>query len=111
MGGITLADTIVAARRAPADPPTWMRFLFHELVHVVQFDILGVERFVARYLEEWARAGYRYRGIALEAMAYRLDARYAANPGEAFDVRALVALALANPEPLPPPPPAATTDR
>lgn len=47
---------------------------FHELVHVVQWNLLGVERFLEIYLAEMVRAGYR--GDRLEQMAYHLQDRF-----------------------------------
>ena len=45
--------------------------LVHELVHVAQYRRLGRLRFVARYLLDLARAGFRYRReLPLEAPAY-----------------------------------------
>jgi hypothetical protein len=43
----------------------------HELVHVGQYEELGVPRFFATYLWHLARAGFRYsRTLPLEAPAY-----------------------------------------
>lgn len=60
-----------------------LRVHFHELVHVAQWQRLGVEGFVTRYLQEIQRHGYE--SMPLERMAYDLDARYAAG-GPTVDV-------------------------
>ena len=45
--------------------------VFHELVHVVQYDLLGgVEEFMTRYVYGMRGAGWVYSMIPLEAMAY-----------------------------------------
>jgi len=47
---------------------------FHEMVHVVQWDRLGVERFLMAYGVGLMQGGYR--DSPLEAMAYRLQADF-----------------------------------
>ena len=32
--------------------------LFHEMVHVVQYEVLGIETFVTRYVHGWFGQGY-----------------------------------------------------
>jgi hypothetical protein len=91
IAGITLADTIVLAPRAPAIGPAWSRLLFHELVHVVQFEMLGIDEFAARYLGAWMTRGLRYRRIPLEQHVRELERCFAARPSEPFDVETEVA--------------------
>lgn len=62
--------------------------LFHELVHLVQYEVLGRRRFASQYIGGWLRAGCRYRDIPLEVEAYHLTDRFEA--GEPFDVVAHV---------------------
>lgn len=50
---------------------------FHELVHVVQWQILGVRGFIERYMREILTNGYNES--PLELMAYSLDSYYSAN--------------------------------
>lgn len=85
--GITYGDTILIDPGAPGSGHSWRRLLFHELVHVVQYEILGLDGFVNRYLRGWAAAGYRYRAIALEEDAYAIEAMFTAEPGRPFKVR------------------------
>jgi hypothetical protein len=86
MAGITLGRAVVIAARAPGRGIAWSRLLFHELVHVVQFHLLGIDDFVARYVGGWIRNGFSYRDIPLEQDAYRLEARFAADPTDRFPV-------------------------
>jgi hypothetical protein len=85
--GITYGDTILIDPGAPGTGQPWRRLLFHELVHVVQYEVLGLDGFVNRYLRGWAAAGYRYRAIALEEDAYAIEARFTAEPERPFPVR------------------------
>lgn len=85
--GITYGDTILIAPGAPGSGHAWRRLLFHELVHVVQYEVLGLDGFVNRYLRGWAAAGYQYRAIALEEDAYAIEAMFSADPGRPFPVR------------------------
>lgn len=84
--GITFKDTIVVSQRYlrhPSPPPS---LLFHELVHVVQYQVLGVREFIERYIAGWAENGFDYSTIPLEIEAYRLGQRYEINPGQPFSV-------------------------
>lgn len=84
MAGITFVDTIVLADRfASADPKA---VIFHELVHAVQYDLLGPEKFVELYLLGWINQGFNYAAIPLEMDAYELQNRYEADPTEPFQV-------------------------
>jgi hypothetical protein len=79
MGAITFVDTI--ASHGPITNQT----LFHELVHVVQYEKLGLMEFAAKYVKGFLTGG-SYEGIPLEQNAYELDARFAKAPGNAFSV-------------------------
>jgi hypothetical protein len=79
MGAITFVDTIVS--HGPMSAQT----LFHELVHVVQYEELGLEDFAAKYVTGFLTGG-SYEGIPLEQNAYQLDARFAKAPASAFSV-------------------------
>jgi hypothetical protein len=75
MAAITLGDTVVLNRRFVEEPAP-VELLFHELVHVVQYEVLGVEAFTRRYVGGWASGGFSYANIPLERMAYRLQAEF-----------------------------------
>ncbi|HEY9517701.1 MAG TPA: hypothetical protein VIQ98_00485 [Gemmatimonadales bacterium] len=85
--GITYGDTILIDPGAPRSGHPWRRLLFHELVHVVQYEVLGLDGFVNRYLRGWAAAGYQYRANALEEDAYAIEAMFTAEPARPFPVR------------------------
>jgi hypothetical protein len=72
----TIGDVIVV------NPPLPRSTLMHELVHVLQWRILGVDMFAARYLRELTT--YGYESMPLEQMAVNLSRRY--ESGEMFDV-------------------------
>jgi len=83
MAAITFVDTVVSYERF-AD-----RLLFHELVHVVQYEKLGLKSFAAKYLKGFLRGG-SYEAIPLEKNAYELEARFASAQTEPFHVDAEV---------------------
>jgi len=60
---------------------------FHELVHVIQWAHLGIERFLMAYAGGLAANGYR--NSPLEVMAYELQAHFDQN-GQPGDVEAVV---------------------
>ena len=93
--GMTYGTAIVIAPDAPSEGASWRRLLFHELVHVVQYDILHIDAFIDMYLREWAGGGYRYRAIGLEEDAYAIESRYSAAPFQPFSVRGEVERRLA----------------
>lgn len=88
MAGLAMIDTVVIAsgHRLVRGRDDTLRLLFHELVHVVQFRLLGVRRMVRRYVRGWVESGYDYWSIPLEKDAYELGGRFAAAPGEVFSV-------------------------
>ena len=79
MAAITFVDTVVS-HEAFTD-----RLLFHELVHVVQYEKLGLEGFANKYVRGFLTGG-SYNAIPLEINAYDLDARFAGAPTRAFSV-------------------------
>lgn len=87
LAGITYGDTILIAPDAPREGHPWQRLVFHEMVHVVQYDVLGIDGFIDRYLRGWAAGGYRYRAIPLEEDAYAIEAMYLADSARPFSVR------------------------
>ena len=73
IAGITF-DHVIAVRE-----PMGTAMLFHELVHVVQFRLLGVEAF-ARLYACGLFSTARYEDIPLEQCAYQLEARFELGP-------------------------------
>ena len=79
MAAITFVDTVVSHE------PFTERLLFHELVHVVQYEKLGLPEFAAKYVRGFLNGG-SYEAIPLEVNAYELDERFAQAPSEPFSV-------------------------
>jgi hypothetical protein len=65
---------------------------FHELIHVIQWRVLGAERFLRSYADGLECFGYR--DSPLEVMAYDAEARFVASTA-GFDAEELVAENLA----------------
>jgi hypothetical protein len=81
--GITYLDTFFVRDECRRNEAHY----FHELVHVIQWQILGPKRFIAAYADGLERNDYRK--TPLEIMAYTLDSvfRNSTNP---FDVAKVV---------------------
>lgn len=79
MAAITFVDTVVSHE------PFTDRLVFHELVHVVQYQKLGLPEFAAKYVRGFLNGG-SYEAIPLEMNAYELDGRFEAAPTKAFSV-------------------------
>jgi hypothetical protein len=77
MAAITFVDTVVSHE------PFTNRLLFHELVHVVQYEKLRLPEFASKYVRGFLSGG-SYAAIPLEMNAYELDARFAAAPTKPF---------------------------
>jgi hypothetical protein len=84
MEGLTLLDTILISQTVPPTDP--LGLMFHELVHVVQYEILGVEEFSRQYVRGLAEGDFDYYRIPLEVMAYDLGQRFMHDPGATFSV-------------------------
>lgn len=79
IGAITLVDLI-------AYPDGINRgTLFHELVHAVQYQVLGLRRFADLYVRGFVNHG-GYDGIPLERQAYELEERFSRSPKKVFSV-------------------------
>jgi hypothetical protein len=83
--GVTYDDLILISQ-SRTDNNAPMSLLFHEMVHVAQYRVLGVRGFIERYVRGWADHGCAYLTIPLERDAYILQARYDTNPHGAFSV-------------------------
>jgi hypothetical protein len=62
-----------------------LRTVFHNLVHVTQFAVLGEEKVLKSYFETLNEAGL-WMVVPFEEQAYQLDARYTMNPSDVFSV-------------------------
>jgi hypothetical protein len=79
IGAITLVEVI-------AYPDHMNRStLFHELVHAVQYRVLGLPRFANLYVRGFVDHG-GYDAIPLERQAYELEERFSRNPTKVFSV-------------------------
>jgi hypothetical protein len=65
-------------------PPS-LRTLFHNLVHVTQFSVLGTERVMQSYFHVLNESGL-WMVATVEEQAYQLDARYTKDPTDVFSV-------------------------
>jgi hypothetical protein len=81
MAAITFDDVVVFH-----DPIT-PQLVFHELVHMVQYRLLGIEEFARLYVRGYVQGGYD--GTPLEICAYQLDGRFIMG-SVGFDVEAEV---------------------
>lgn len=79
MTGMPFIDLIAFNQK-----PT-LRTLFHNLVHVTQFALVGTERFLRGYFKTLNEAGL-WMVVSFEEQAYQLDARYTRNPSDVFSV-------------------------
>ena len=94
--GITFDDTFLITRAAAGTLGAGL-VIFHELVHVAQYSVLGVDDFVTQYVDGLVTTR-DYYNVPLEKMAYDLQARYATDMMEGFPVEDLVRRALQPPE-------------
>jgi len=74
--GLTLMDCILICKYFESFPPSWNSILFHEMVHVVQYDILGSKRLLELYLAAWVQNEYQYNSIPFERQAFSLEGRF-----------------------------------
>jgi hypothetical protein len=81
--GITYLDTFFLKRGALRNEAIH----FHELIHVIQWRILGPENFLRLYADGLERFGYRES--PLEIMAHDAEAAFTAN--DVFDAEKMVA--------------------
>jgi hypothetical protein len=86
--GITYLSTIFVKR--PGDEELY----FHEMIHVVQWQLLGAERFVVMYADGLETHGYR--DSPLERMAYDAQDLFSRSQ-HIFDAEKFVAQKLFNP--------------
>jgi len=81
LSAIAFVDVIVFNRT-----PT-LRTIFHNLVHVTQFALLGEERVFRGYFETLNEVGL-WMVVPYEEQAYQMDARFTRDPTDVFSVEA-----------------------
>lgn len=74
--GLTLIDCILMRKELRPGTLAFMSTLFHEMVHVVQFDILGVRGHIELYADSLRDGDYQYHSVILERQAYALTDRF-----------------------------------
>jgi hypothetical protein len=67
------------------------RALFHGLVHAVQFDILGLERYTDLFVRAFLRTNAHFT-VPLETHAFALESKFALDPSQHFSVEEQVRL-------------------
>ena len=81
--GVTYLNTYFVKRTKAADE----ELHFHELIHIVQWRLLGPGRFLKLYADGLER--YGYRDSPLERIAYAAQAEFSRSK-QAFDAQTLV---------------------
>jgi hypothetical protein len=62
-----------------------LRTIFHTLVHVTQFRMVGLEKVMSGYFQALNESGL-WMVVPYEEQAYRMDARYTKDPFDIFSV-------------------------
>lgn len=86
---VALVEAITFGHLIVSRPQATHSLLFHELVHSVQFERLGLHGFIRRYARGLLANG-SYETIPLERCAFELEDRF--RDGEEFDVESEVGL-------------------
>ena len=85
MDSLTLIDVILFNEKITD------RRLFHGLVHLVQFELLGIERYSELFIRGFLASKHHF-SVPLEAHTFSLESKYAANPADRFSVEDRVRL-------------------
>jgi len=85
MHSLTFLDVVVFNDRITE------RALFHGLVHSVQFEILGLERYTDLFVRSYVQTKHHY-SVPLEAHAFALESKFAGTPSSRFSVEEKVRL-------------------
>ena len=89
--GMALGDTILIARsHGGVGTEARLSVLFHELVHVTQYRLHGIDGQLERYVKALAGSGFRYRANPYEDQAFDLQGRFDRDPERVFSVEAEV---------------------
>jgi hypothetical protein len=79
MASLTFVDVVVFNERITE------RDLFHGLVHAVQFQLLGPERYTRAFVDGFLRTNSHFT-VPLEAHTFALESKFVQNPAEGFSV-------------------------
>lgn len=80
---ITFGDVILVNGEQVPGPPSHS-VVFHEMVHVVQYDELGIHQFARRYVTPFVQSRFNYMSIPLESVAFDLQGRFEERSGDPF---------------------------
>ncbi len=83
MASMTFEDVLVFNERITE------RMLFHALVRSVQFQVLGLDRYVELFFRVFLATGWRF-SVPLEAHAFELEAKFVSNRDIPFSVEEAV---------------------
>ncbi len=85
MPGLAFIDVMVFN-----ESPT-LRSLFHTLVHAVQFELLGLERYCDLFVRSFVKTKL-YFSVPLEVHAFSLESKFLGSPAQRFSVEEQVGL-------------------
>lgn len=85
MHSITFLDVVVFNEKITS------RSLFHGLVHAVQFDLLGLERYTDLFVRSFVNTKLHF-SVPLEAHVFSLESKFAGQPAIRFSVEEHVRL-------------------
>jgi hypothetical protein len=85
MNSLTFLDVVVFNERVT------QRSLFHALVHAVQFQVLGLERYTELFVRSFVNTRFHFR-VPIEAHAFFLESKFARPAAEQFSVEDQVRL-------------------
>lgn len=74
--GLALVDYILIHKQLWAYPESAISTIFHELVHIVQMDILGMRKHIELYADSLIKNNLHYHSVFFEKQAYRLSERF-----------------------------------
>ena len=80
---ITFGDVILVNGEQVPGPPSHS-VVFHEMVHVVQYDELGIHEFARRYVTPFVQSRFNNMSIPLESVAFDLQGRFEERSGDPF---------------------------
>jgi hypothetical protein len=85
MDSLTLGDVILFNEKLSD------RALFHGLVHAIQIELLGIERYSQLFVRGFLASKHHF-SVPLEAHAFSLESKFGANPSDRFSVEDRVRL-------------------
>jgi hypothetical protein len=93
---ITFGDVIIVNGEQIPGPPSHS-VVFHEMVHVVQYDLLGIHEFARRYVTPFIQDRFNYMSVPLESDAFDLQGRFEEWSGDPFSAEAEIRAGIGTP--------------